>query len=101
MFNLLQLGAGLIPVLGPIIAFFTPKRCMALFAAIQACVAYVDALNNDNPDDDYVNALVFMNANHDLLKTVLGDDPELNKLIEERVIPFILQFVYSPGEQQS
>lgn len=95
--NLLQLGAQLIPVLGPIIAFFTPKRCMALFAAVQATINYVDALNTETPDDDYAAAHGFLLANKALLVSVLGDDPEINKLIEERLIPFILQFIYSPG----
>lgn len=97
--NLLQLGASLIPCIWQIVAFFTPKRCEALFAAIQATMKCVEALNNDDPADDYAAAQGFLNANNGLIMSVAGEDPEMKKIIEERLIPFLLQFVYSPGEK--
>ena len=82
-----------------VIAFMEPKRCQALFKAVCETIEYVEALNNDNPDDDYQAALEFCYAQSDLLESVLGENEMIDNVIKETVIPFILGFVYSKGDE--
>jgi hypothetical protein len=96
-FNLLTQAAQIIPYLGIIIAFFTPARCFALIELVQATMAFVSALNNADPTDDYIAARNFLRESKEFSQTVLGNDPEINRIIDEKLIPFILGFIYAPG----
>ena len=75
-------------------AFLTPEKIKALMKAWAETMEYIDALNSEDPADDYEAALDFSIAQYNLLDAVCGFEAEVDKFFVETVIPYGLEFFY-------
>lgn len=78
-----------------------PRIRKAFTKAVVECFEYVDALNNDDPTDDYKAGIEFLEAQFDLLESVVfekeEDMQEIKTFIKYTGIPWVLSFYYPEG----
>lgn len=79
-------------------AFMNPERMMALVNAVSATFDYVKALNNENPADDYAEAVDFAQSQYKLLDSVCGFSDEIDNYMLNTAIPELMKWFYPDGK---
>lgn len=77
-----------------VMAFMNAERIMALVNAASTTFSAIQAMNNDDPKDDYPMAVEFGRAQYKLLDSVCGFDDDVDKYFLESAIPDAIKFFF-------